>query len=220
MKDIPAIKGKFYIRRLIEEGEHEHQDFKYAITDARKIARSISAFANNDGGRLLIGVKDNGSIVGVPNEEDIYMVEHAAEAYCTPPQHVEVTAFLADAGAIVLRVDIARATLRPVYCREQQDRNVAYYRVADENIAAHPLMVSAWQLSGSEQPSGLSFTGDELAALSLIETLQPLSPEQFYRRVRMSRQNAEKLLVRLLALGNITMKHAPSGFLIETAPVS
>ena len=52
MKDIPAIKGKFYVSRLIEEGEHEHQDFKYAISDARKIARSISAFANNDGGRL------------------------------------------------------------------------------------------------------------------------------------------------------------------------
>ena len=74
MKDIPARKGKYYLRRLIEEGEHEHQDFKYAISDARKIARSISAFANNDGGRLLIGVKDNGAVVGVPNEEDVYMV--------------------------------------------------------------------------------------------------------------------------------------------------
>ena len=77
MKDIPAIKGKFYIQKLIEEGEHEHQDFKYAISDARKIARSISAFANNDGGRLLVGVKDNGNIAGIPNEEDIYMLEYA-----------------------------------------------------------------------------------------------------------------------------------------------
>ena len=49
MKDLKAIRGAFYIRRLIEQGEHENQDFKFAISDARKIARSISAFANNSG---------------------------------------------------------------------------------------------------------------------------------------------------------------------------
>ena len=54
-------KKNHYIQDLILEGEHEHQDFKYQITDARKIARSISAFANNSGGHLLIGVKDNGN---------------------------------------------------------------------------------------------------------------------------------------------------------------
>ena len=69
-----AIKSKHYIQNLIEEGEHEHQDFKYQISDARKIARSISAFANNSGGRLLIGVKDNGNIAGVESDEEIYNV--------------------------------------------------------------------------------------------------------------------------------------------------
>ena len=54
-------KKSHYIQDLILEGEHEHQDFKYQITDARKIARSIAAFANNSGGHLLIGVKDNGN---------------------------------------------------------------------------------------------------------------------------------------------------------------
>ena len=61
MKDLKAIKGKYFIHRLIQEGEHEHQDFKFQISDARKIARSISAFANNDGGRLLIGVREKGA---------------------------------------------------------------------------------------------------------------------------------------------------------------
>lgn len=54
MKDLKGIKGKFYIASLIEEGEHEHQDFKFAISDARKIARSLSAFANNEIGRAHV----------------------------------------------------------------------------------------------------------------------------------------------------------------------
>ena len=48
---------KVYLQQLIAEGEHQQQDFKFEISDARKIARSLSAFSNTDGGRLLIGVK-------------------------------------------------------------------------------------------------------------------------------------------------------------------
>ena len=68
-----------YIRALISEGEHVRQDFKFEISDSRKIARSLSAFANTEGGRLLIGVKDNGRIAGVRSEEEMYMVEAAAQ---------------------------------------------------------------------------------------------------------------------------------------------
>ena len=63
-----------YIHALIAEGEHQQQDFKFEISDARKIAKTLSAFANTDGGRLLIGVKDNGKIAGVRSEEEKYMI--------------------------------------------------------------------------------------------------------------------------------------------------
>ena len=51
-----------YVMRLISAGEHQQQDFKYKITDAMKLARSVSAFANTEGGRLLIGVRDDGVV--------------------------------------------------------------------------------------------------------------------------------------------------------------
>lgn len=44
--------------KLIQQGEHQTQDFKYCISDSRKIARSLVAFANTDGGRLLIRKDD------------------------------------------------------------------------------------------------------------------------------------------------------------------
>ncbi len=39
MKDIKAVRGSDLVRAMVAEGEHEHQDFKFAISDARKIAR-------------------------------------------------------------------------------------------------------------------------------------------------------------------------------------
>ena len=73
-----------YIKKLISEGEHQQLDFKFEISDSRKIAKTLVAFANTDGGTLLIGVKDNGNIAGIRSDEEYYMVEAAATMYCKP----------------------------------------------------------------------------------------------------------------------------------------
>ena len=77
-----------YIHTLIAEGEHQQQDFKFEISDARKIAKTLSAFANTDGGRLLIGVKDNGRIAGVRSEEEKYMIEDSKQKYRNKPNRM------------------------------------------------------------------------------------------------------------------------------------
>ena len=43
-----------WILKVIEEGEHQQQDFKLRIDDSRKIAKTLVAFANTDGGRLPV----------------------------------------------------------------------------------------------------------------------------------------------------------------------
>ena len=67
-----------FLLGLIKEGEHQQQDFKYRVEDALKLARTVSAFANTNGGRLLIGVRDDGHLSGVRSEEEIYVMHQAA----------------------------------------------------------------------------------------------------------------------------------------------
>lgn len=214
MKDIKAIKGKFYIQRLIEEGEHEHQDFKFSISDARKIARSVAAFANNDGGRLLIGVKDNGNIAGVRNEEDIYVVEQAAQMYCRPAQNVEFTAFKTEGGAIVIRAEIARATHRPVQAQEPDGSWRTYYRVKDENIAAPDLMVRAWRRKESTDGSLISFSETESSLINYLNENEMTTIEEFMKMARISRHTAEDIIVKLYAVGVIDFTYTSTTFKI------
>lgn len=215
MKDLKGIKGKFYIASLIEEGEHEHQDFKFAISDARKIARSLSAFANNDGGRLLIGVKDNGAIAGVRNEEDIYLVEQAAEMYCVPPQQLRVTAFKTEGGHTVVRVEIDRASTRPVLVKEAEGHLRAYYRVRDENIAAPPLLVKAWQRA-AEQSSGsmLGIDSHGQLLLRMASDDKGVTLEDFMVEAHISRAMAEELAISLYSMGVIDFRYDGSRFTI------
>lgn len=211
MKDLKGIKGKYYIAKLIDEGEHEHQDFKFAISDARKIARSLSAFANNDGGRLLVGVKDNGVIAGVRNEEDIYVIEQAAQMYCRPEQEINVTAFKCEGGHTVFRIEISRSKVRPVMVHETDGTWKAYYRVKDENIAAPQLMVRAWECAAKNEGTLLSLNDAERCLLELAAK-GPVRLEEFMVSAHVSRGMAEDMVVSLHAMGVIDFSYDGSRF--------
>lgn len=219
MKDIKAIRGLRRLQELIDQGEHEHQDFKYMISDARKIARSISAFANNDGGRLLIGVKDNGTIAGVRSEEDIYMIEQAAERYCRPTVSVEFSAIKAGQGVVVFIASIPRAYERPVEVVEADGSLQAYYRVADENISAHPLMVAAWRQSAMDAGTLITTTAAEGAILSHMR----LTPDAGFTHAQLaiachiSQRAAADAITRLASIGLIQFAYDGHQFMITLA---
>lgn len=212
-KDIKAIRGKYYIQRLIDEGEHEQQDFKFQISDVHKIAHSVSAFANNRGGRLLVGVKDNGTIAGLRSEEDLYLLQSAAEIYCRPAVTLEMTTFACEGGAVVLRAVIPPAPRRPVQCREADGTWQAYYRVADENILAHPLMVRAWRAEAQAASATLlSFTDTETALLRHLADSGSATVDELVRVARLSTPTVHDIIVRLLAMQLIDFVHSQAGF--------
>lgn len=206
-KDIHANRATYLVGRLIAEGEHEGQDFKFTVNDPRKIARSVSAFANHSGGRLLIGVTDSGEPRGVRNEEDIYVVESAGSVYCDPPVDIEFTAYKVEHGAMIIRADIKAAAHRPVRVIEADGTRRAYYRVADENIAAHPLMVRAW--TSGDRPMTL---GDRHT--SVLNTLResPLTPEDLRLRVAAPRAVTDRMVIDLYNLGLIDFRYVDRHF--------
>ena len=116
-----------YLKKLISGGENQQLDFKFAINDSRKIARTLSAFANTDGGKLLIGVRDNGSIAGIRSDEEIYMVDTAAHLFCRP-EIPYITKQHAVEGKTILEVEVFRGAARPYQSKDENDRWLAYFR--------------------------------------------------------------------------------------------
>ena len=110
-----------YIKHLIEGGENQQLDFKFEIADSRKIARTLVAFANTDGGHLLVGVKDNGAVAGVRSDEEFFMAEGAARMYCRPEVPFEVRDWNVD-GRRVLEIIIPKSDQRPH--RQNQSRHL------------------------------------------------------------------------------------------------
>lgn len=189
-----------YIHSLIAEGEHQQQDFKFEISDARKIAKTFSAFANTDGGRLLIGVKDNGKIAGVRSDEEQYMIEAAAQLYCRPEVEYRMQTYRVE-GRSVLLVEIEESRQKPVYAKDEAGKQLAYLRIRDENILATPVHLRVWQQSGSPVGELMEYTSRERLLLELLQENDRLSLNRYCRLARLPRRAAEHLLAKFVRYG-------------------
>ncbi|HIZ88142.1 MAG TPA: ATP-binding protein [Candidatus Coprenecus pullistercoris] len=203
-----------YIRALISEGEHVRQDFKFEISDSRKIARSLSAFANTEGGRLLIGVKDNGRIAGVRSEEEMYMVEAAAQVYCIPAVEVDMRVYRPE-GRSVLVASVGPAVRKPVTVKEEDGSRLAYVRIADENILATAVHIGAWKCAADSVPSkAVSFTHQEKSLLDIISSADTsgMTLSQICRRVTIPRRRVIDLLSHFVHWDLVEFCHDSHGF--------
>ncbi len=59
------------LKKIIVEGESVEVEFKQSFHSVQEIARIIAAFANTQGGLLILGVKDKGTIEGIKENSDI-----------------------------------------------------------------------------------------------------------------------------------------------------
>ena len=187
---------KQYLSRLISEGEHQQQDFKYRVSDALKLAKSISAFANTDGGRLLIGVRDDGHLSGVRSEEEIFMMHQAAYRYCRPESSIKFDTYHVDGRTIVVAT-VPPSERRPVCVVDEQGERRAYIRIADENIVASPVHLAIWREAQRAQGAVMTYT-DVVRHLLDAMQVQRLTLNQLVRRSELPRKKVIALLARLI----------------------
>lgn len=188
-----------YLAELIAQGEHQQQDFKYKIQDAVKLAKSVSAFANTDGGRLLIGVRDDGHLSGVKSAEEIYMMEKAAKTCCRPASDITFETLHADGRNIVIAT-IPKAVRLPIYALDENGKRTAYIRIKDENIVASPVHLEIWK----QDRASTVITAYGETETTMLSTLQSHPSETLNHLVRLShlpRMRVIRTLARFVRYG-------------------
>lgn len=194
-----------YIQKLITQGEHQQLDFKFEISSARKIARTFAAFANTDGGKLLIGVKDNGAIAGVRSEEEKYMAESAASLYCEPMVEFSIREWVIN-EKVVLEINIPKGESPPYFARNDEDLWRVYVRVGDQNIGANKILVNALKRKKEGQGTHIVYTEKEQILLKYLEENKQISLDGFKEMAAISKYRAETILTNLLAMDLLTVQ--------------
>lgn len=142
-----------YVLTYISEGEHLKQDFKMRIDDAQKIARSLVAFANTSGGRLLIGVKDNGNVCGVRPEEELHMIIRSAEEFCLPPIHFTHSVWKVE-GKAILEIQIEESLVKPHLAKVEEGWK-AFVREHDVTLPASNVWIAMQEVSSYQDSNEL-----------------------------------------------------------------
>jgi len=107
--------------------ESETVELKEVVVD--DIKKEIIAFANCDGGKLYIGVRDDGTVIGLDNVDSVSlqisnMVRDAIKPDITMFLHYET---IVENGKNIVAVDIQRGTDRPYYLAKKGMRPEGVY---------------------------------------------------------------------------------------------
>jgi len=105
------------IKQLIAKGEGHHLEFKREEENNNDFAKTIVSFANTDGGKILAGVANDGTIIGISDIEKFMLrIDDLALNLCKPPITIFQETTVIDDKNIVI-INIPKGIQRPYQCK-------------------------------------------------------------------------------------------------------
>lgn len=184
---------------ILSQGEDTFNQFKKNITNPDSLAAEIVAFSNGSGGRIFIGVDDNGTIVGL-TKDDVHrlnqMISNASSQNVTPP--VNPTTMIATIEERrILVLEVPRGINKPY-----QDKNGVFWvknssdkRKATSREEIQRIFQSSKMIHADVAPSGLPISDLDLPYFS-----------QFFER-RYAQQLEDQPLPLDQVLHNMNLAH-------------
>lgn len=193
------------IRKLVRLGENQQVEFKRKVAHPDKIVREVVAFANTDGGYLLVGIGDDGSIPGLKYaDEHDYLLKKAISELCKPvidykSEIVPITDDLA-----VLYYFIKPSRRRPHYARTDatQALGKAYVRVKDRSIQASNEMRQILKKGRKYKNVHFTYGENEKKLMEHFRYNKSISLLEFAATAHISAGLASRILVKL-CLANV-----------------
>lgn len=96
---------------LLQEGEGTMLEYKESLSAS--FARELVALANTLGGKILLGVRDDGSVAGINDSNDLRARIQDIGRNCDPPVQI-----LVEPVGKVMVVTVRESNAKPVQCRE------------------------------------------------------------------------------------------------------
>lgn len=193
------------LKLLVKKGEGQHTEFKLKTNHPEKIIREVVAFANADGGNLLIGVSDDKEIKGLKfADEDEYVLQKYISKHIYPAVDYEIERIRTEGEKEVLLFEIKPSESKPHYVDLDgiPENRKAYVRAADKSVQASREIREI--LKGKRKSKNIRFQfGDkEKQLMQHIEHNGYITVSAFAEIAKINKRTASRTLV-LLVLGNV-----------------
>lgn len=202
------------LRRLVRRGEGLHLEFKRKARHPEKIAREMIAFANTEGGLLLIGVDDNMSIHGVKfPEEDIFAVQSFLDKHTYPKIPFHIKKIRVTSKHFVLLYNVQESNKKPHFLRplEKGGKKTTFVRVADMSITASREMAELLRMEGRHKGVHLRMGDREKELLSYLERNHHITLAETQKELKLNKRRASTLLILMVRAGLLNIHPSEKG---------
>lgn len=188
------------LHNLVQMGETAFVEFKQKVASPEKLAREIAAFANCDGGMILIGVGDRGELIGLETylEEEFWLQKAAAEE-CIPPVNITVELFQHGQRDILI-VKVPEAEQKPVYVKGHKRRKV-YVRVQDASVEASDEYIEVLKQGSSAEGVTFEYGEKEQILFRYLKEYSEITVKEFSNIAYINTYRASKILINLVSAG-------------------
>ncbi|MFQ5569415.1 MAG: helix-turn-helix domain-containing protein [Rhodothermales bacterium] len=197
------------LSQLIALGEGQHLEFKQRVPGAERIAKEVTAFANTSGGRLLLGIADDGAIVGVRDAtEEEYALGQALIQHCYPPVDFSTERISVTKKRDVIVVSVPASRIKPHFLIGQENGGrTAYVRVEDMSVEASREAIRLMRTRNNHRDVLFEFGEKEQILMRYLDTYGRISVAQFASLANISPRRASHVLV-LLTRANVLHLHS------------
>jgi len=187
------------LKNLIATGESAFLEFKHKVASPEKIAREIAAFANAHGGTILIGVGDNGELVGTESYmEEEFWLNQAADL-CIPRLNIHMELLNIGSKDVII-VEVPEAESKPVFVKGKKRRKV-FIRQGDESQLASEDVVEILKKGSDEEGITFEFGENERLLFRFLNEYSEITVERFSTLINVTTYSAAKILVNLVSIG-------------------
>ena len=193
----------YELNELIEGGENQNVEFKRKFTEPEKIAKEMLAFANTHGGRILFGIDDDKSVVGVESEKgEIEYIDLAARFFCEPEINYTVDIMHIYRKDVII-VNIPESFQKPHRLIENgksdEDETKVYIRVKDRSVQASKETIKVLRKLRQDAPPQIINLGDkEKALIDYLQSHERVTLKEFREFLNLSNRRASRILVNLV----------------------
>lgn len=201
------------VKRIVARGEGQHIEFKRRVPTHERIAKEMIAFANTGGGTVLIGVNDDGTVVGVKDaDEEEFSLRQAVASHCRPAVRWRSYRVPVTAKRDVLVVTVPRSASKPHFLLPTDgDDQAAYIRVDEMSMEASPETVALLRSETSNQGVHFEMGETELVLLRYLEQYGSITVDAWANVSNTDRNAAGDLLVTLTRAGVLAHQTSDRG---------
>lgn len=205
------------LKKLCGKGETQYVEFKQYASEPNQIIEEISGFLNATGGRLFIGVTDDGSISGLKYaEDDLNFLKENLNTTIKPPVELtmEVVQVTKKRAVIVIKIPEGEHKPYKAYYPETNSSKI-FFRVNDECIQASRELRNILKKTIQGQAQTIRYSDIEATVLKEIDSAGRLSKAEIIERTEFNSRKISDCLIRLVTSNVLKIIPANSGDMFE-----